>query len=305
MFTTSWAASSELVLNAFSAALRQKDFVVTAEPVLRPDTTSTMLRDIVACLGGSVDAIQIGNDRYADGPIATMAAASIVLNAGADVVFRVSCRDRNRLALQSELIGAAAIGVNSVLLERGRKLPVSLKGKIKGVFDTKSVSLIAMAKFVGESVADRPGANFTLGSSATIIGPGEGWRGSRLTKKIEAGATFLQTQPCLNSALVAKYMEGIVALKLTHQASIIVEIPLLDSVAAAKALKASDARAPLPQRLIKRIGQSTDPLVEGEKICGEMVSEVQKIAGVRGVNILFSGSAERARSVVDRVVRSK
>lgn len=291
---------SELALSTFRSALRSKDFVITAEPVLRPDTTAAELRQVVRCLRDSVDAVQIGNDRYADGPIASLAAASIILNAGADVVLRMSSRDRNKLALQGDLIGAAALGVRNVLLERGRKLPDSLRGKVKSVFDTTSNKLLAMAKLVAETVDDLAESGFTLGSSATIVEPDKNWQGSRLIEKIDAGATFLLSQPCLNSGLVAKYMAGVVSLKLTHRASILVEVPLLDSGLAANALKLADAGAPLPRQLVKRIADASDPVAEGESVCAEVVSEVAKIAGVSGINILFSGDVGRVLSVLGK-----
>jgi methylenetetrahydrofolate reductase (NADPH) len=295
--------TSEPDLRTFQSALRTSDFVVSVEPVLRADRPGAYLRDIARKLSGQVDAVQYGVDRYASGPLSPLAAASILIGEGVDTVVRLSCRDRNRVALQSELLGAAAIGVTSLLLERGRKLPDSLKGKVKGVFDTTPENLLGMAAQLTDAVEGAKAMSMALGSSVTVIEPRKKWKGKRLLKKIDAGASFLQTQPCLNPYLVRKYMEAVVALRITHRASMLVEVPLLSSVAEAKALKAADTGALLPPPLIQRLGDAANPEAEGEAICVEVASEIMRIPGVSGINISFSGAIERVLSVLGQLER--
>lgn len=290
-------------LRTFQSALRNSDFVLAVEPVLRPDMPGDYLRTVAREFAGRIDAIQFGADRYATGPLAPLAAASFVLGEGVDMVLRLSCRDRNRVALQSELLGAAAMGVTSVLLERGRKLPESLKGKVKGVFDTTPERLLGMAAQLTESVDGAQAINLVLGSSVTAIEPRKKWKGKRLQRKIDAGASFLQTQPCLNPRLIRKYMAAAVALRITHRASILVEVPLLTSLAEARALKATDAGALLPQDLVQRLGDATDPEAEGEAICIEVASEIMQIPGVSGISISFSGATARVLSVLGQLER--
>ncbi|MGH8194148.1 MAG: methylenetetrahydrofolate reductase, partial [Woeseiaceae bacterium] len=114
-------------MHTFRDAVRSKDFVVTAQLPLDPASTARDVRASVDALHGIVDALQISDNHDARPHLAPLAAASLVLQSGMDALVHMSCRDRNRIALQSDLMGAAALGVTSLILTRGEKLPASLK----------------------------------------------------------------------------------------------------------------------------------------------------------------------------------
>src|SRR5690606_28091725 len=129
--------------------------------------------------------------------VSPLAAAALVLRAGMDPVVHLGCRDRNRIALQSELMGAAALGVTSLVLYRGEKLPAELKQQVRGVFDIGTQRLLATAKAVGANPRFVAPPGFLLGARVTVMDPPPQWTAEGIATKLAAGALFLQTQPCL------------------------------------------------------------------------------------------------------------
>ena len=259
---------------------------------MHPTTTSVAYRRLVEALQPAVDAVQIGDNRAAEGHMAPLAAASIALDAGVDPVIHFSCRDRNRIALQSDLLGAAALGVTSLVLMRGDKLPDSAKPVTKSVFEIGASQLIGLASRISKESQHVEPPGFLLGSLVTVFDPAEDWEASRVTEKIDAGSQFLQTQPCLNMRALRKYMSKLVSLKVLHRASIVVDLPLIGSAKSAKDLKSNYPSSPLPARIIDRIVAGKDPRKEGISVCAGLLAELTAIPGVAGVNILFDGEPD-------------
>lgn len=278
-------------MKTFRDSIRSKDFILTAEIPLHPNQTVSDLRAMFEALRPCVDAIQVGDNEDADGHIAPLAIARIALDLGIDPVIQLSGRDRNKIALQSEILGAAALGVTSLVLKRGDKLPSALKGRVKGVFDVRTTQLLTIARRINENSELVQSPGFLFGTFLTIIDPGEKWQATRVLEKIDAGARFLQTRPCLDTELLQKYAARLVSLKLTHRASFVITLPLLTSAAEAGAMLERYANAAIPDAVIERLSRAADGRREGVAILAETLSTVAQMPGVAGVNIRFTGDA--------------
>lgn len=287
-------------MKTFRDALRSKDFVLTAEIPLHPNQAVADLSAMFETLSACVDAIQVGDNEDAEGHIAPLAIARIALDAGIDPVIHLSGRDRNRIALQSEILGAAALGITSLVLKRGEKLPAALKGRVKGVFDLRATQLLATASRISENSKQVDPPGFLLGTFVTVIDPEPDWQAQQVFEKIEAGARLLQTRPCLDTELLGTYAASLVSLKVPHRASFIVTIPLLGSVAEATTILDRFGSAAIPEPVIKRLAGATDARREGIEILAETLSVVAQIPGVSGANLKFAGDTATLRQAIQQ-----
>ena len=281
-------------------SLRSKDFVLTAEIPLHPNQTVAELNAMFETLRPCVDAIQVGDNDDAEGHIAPLAIARIALDAGLDPVVHLSGRDRNRIALQSEILGSAALGITSLVLKRGEKLPAALKGRVKGVFDLRATQFLATASRISENAELVGPPGFLLGTFVTVIEPDSDWQAQQVFEKIEAGARLLQTRPCLDTELLESYAASLVSLKVPHRASFIVTIPLLASVPEATTMLDRFGSAAIPEAVVGRLAGATDAGREGVEILAEALSAVAQIPGVSGANLKFSGDAAAVRQAIQQ-----
>jgi methylenetetrahydrofolate reductase (NADPH) len=279
--------------------MRSKDFVMTAQLPLDSAWTATDVRAAAETLCGIVDAVQIGDDAGARPHIAPLAAASLALRAGVDAILQMSCRDRNRIALQSDLMGAAALGITSVLVTRGEKLPASLKQRVQGVFDIGAQRLLATARAIAanERLIAPPG--FFLGSNVTVIEPPDDWTANGIDFKAGAGIKFVQTQPCLDAELLRRYMAALVANKALERISVIVQVPLLDSPGMLHELRQGRRPLLIADATAARLEQAADPASAGETVCIEVLRRVAAIPGVAGANILYRGDCAAVARVIE------
>ncbi len=285
---------------SFREAILREDFVVTAELPLHVDSTAAGIRNYVQTLSPVVDALQIGEDGRAVGHMSALAAASIVQSCDVDAVVRLSCRDRNRIALQSEILGAAALGVDSLILLRGEKLDGTSPIRARGIFEFSSTRLLQLARRLGEESGVTAGQGLFPGSCVTAFRPAADWQATRIWQKLDAGARFLQTQPCLNTSVVRAYMEKLVELKVPHRASVLVDVPLLTSAGDARDLKGLHKGAPVPDALVNRIVAADDPVAEGIAVSASVMRELRDVPGVSGINLRYSGDPRNAVAVIEQ-----
>lgn len=281
--------------------MRSKDFVITAEIPIDATTTATDIKTGIEALRPVVDAVQIGDDRAAVGHVDPLAVASIAVGLGVDPVLHLSCRDRNRIALKGRLLGAALIGVSSVMLMQGKKLPDALRGKMKGVFDTRAPQLIEMARYIGDDHTRVSPPGFCVGSYVSAVRPGADWKAKKVLETIDSGANFLQTAPCLNLDMLTAYMEKLVALKVLHRASVIVELPLLSSVQMANDIKESRPGSRISKRIVQELAEAKNPGAEGYRICRDAIIEMKSIPGISGVNIIYASDSGAVARLVKEV----
>ncbi len=278
--------------------MRGKDFVVTARLPLDSGTVGRDVESHLETLRNHVDAVQLADDEGAQPHISPLAAASLALRAGVDPVLHVTCRDRNRIALQGDLMGAAAIGVTSLVLTRGQKLPASLKQKVKGVFDIGAQRLLATAQALNahERLIAPPG--FFLGSHVTALDPPEDWAAEGVDDKVAAGVNFVQTQACLDVDVLRRYMAALVARKTLERISVVVQVPLIDSPEMLHELQQGRRALLIAPAILERLARAVDIRDAGEAACAEVLAGVKRIPGVGAVNLFYRGDAAAAARVL-------
>ncbi len=271
-------------MRTFRDAVRSNEFTLTAELNLNQRADAQTLLRQVELLGPLVDAIQTTDNPYSQVQISALAAASLILGRGFDAVPQFNCRDRNRTALESDLLGAMALGVESVLLLRGDAYKNSADSK--AVFDLDAKELIAKARSL--SGAD----GFYIGGVATVFKPVAGWQPDELNAKVDAGAQFIQTQLCFDTNVLRRYIGHLVSAKLTWRSHIVIGVATLPSAEAARWLQRNLRGALMPDELVERMEQAQDPEEEGVKICAELMQEFSEIPGVSGANLMTLGNIE-------------
>ncbi len=285
-------------MKTFRDALRQEEFVITADLPMSPVTTRADIEASLGKLRESVHAVQLIDDREIVGHMSGLAAASIVLQSDVDPVLHLTGRDRNRVALQAELIGAAVLGVTSLVIQRGEKMPAQGGLRGKGVFDTHETRLTEMARRVGEESGHVSPPGFLIGTYITAFNPSEDWKAKRIAEIVDAGTRLLITQPCLNASLLERYMAKVVERRILHRASLVVEVPLLTSSDEARNYKDRNPSALIPDDTLSSIVSASDPRAEGIRACAGMISTLKHIPGVSGANIRHSGTADDVLAVI-------
>ena len=260
----------------FKDSLKTKEFVVTAHVNLAqvPDAGS-LLRQ-AAVQGPAVDAVQLIENTGTQPHMSGIAAAAL----GIDPVVQFICRDRNRIALQRDLLGAAAIGVSSVLVTRGKKI---VKGKelgIRNVYDISAKHFMTYIQNLKLAETASLGADFLVGTNAVIFDADTEWAPTNLLQKCDAGANFIQLQLCFDMDVLRNYMAHMVASRITRRVSFITALSPLPSAEVARWVQENVKAALVPQHIIERLENAPDEESEGIEICAELMREVAAIPGV-------------------------
>ena len=279
-------------MNTFRNSLDQKDFVVTGQLRLHENDSADDVVRQAETLADAVDAVAVTDCPYGVLHMAGLAVAALLLPRGIDPVLQFSSRDRNRLALKSELLGAAALGVTSFLLQRGDKLPDEVQPTKKQVFDTGAKRFLATAKHLSDFRKERGMDELNLGTMATIFNPEDDWIPNELKAKVDAGARFVQTQICLDPDLLRRYAGFLVSARITRQCRLIVSVPVLGSADNARWLYQNLRGSVVPQSVVARFEESSNPEVFGVELAAEMISAFREVPGVSGVNLSTTGDPE-------------
>ena len=280
----------------FAERLRAGRFVMTAEvaPPVSCDAQD-LLRKAVP-LRGLADAVNITDGAGARAHMAALAASAILIEAGIEPILQLTCRDKNRIALQSELMGAAALGIRNLLILTGDDPKAGDQPDTKPVFDVDSRTLIETARRLrddgklptGREVAGK--VPFLLGAADTPIDPQRGWQPKALAAKVAAGAQFVQTQFCMDAALLRRYVAVLVEAGLTSKLGLLVGINPLRSAKSAHWMKNHLFGTIIPDDLIARMEKASDPVREGIRICIDLIAELATIPGIAGVHIMAPGN---------------
>lgn len=276
----------EIPLNTLRDAINSKDFVVTAELPLWPPRSRQVLESELRSLAPVADAVHLGVDDRADSGVAPLAVASIALQEGLDPVLHIHGRDQNRIALQSELIGAVTIGVSSIVLRRGEKLPSALRGRVKGVFDTKTTQLISIAKRISERAELGGSQELYIGCMTPPMRPSDDWEAALIKEKLDNGASFLQTRPIFSDDFIRAYGAGLVSHRLTHRASVLVGIPLLTSLSSARNIADRFPSTKTPEPMLQRLSEANDARAEGIAILADRLNVAADTPGIAGAAIV-------------------
>lgn len=277
-------------LSKLRTAFRSQDFSLTGELELSPGMSNDELLTQARALAKVTDAIQIPDHRHALPHIANIAVAAHLLQHNMDPIVHLNCRDRNRIALQSDLLGARSLGVSNFLLVRGAALPLEHRPRSTSVFDLGAIDLIATAVAIGEGTVLTGGreiddAGFYLGTVATAFHPKDSWQPEKLEAKADAGAQFIQLQICMDIDLLRAYMAKLIEAKLTWRFQVLASIPVLPSAEVARKLRELQPSSVIPPALVRRLEQSKDPELEGVRIASELLDQLAEIPGISGANL--------------------
>ena len=222
---------------------------------------------------------------------------------GVEPILQLACRDRNRIALQSDLLAAAALGIENLLLLRGDDPSAGDQPDAKPVFDIDSLALTEVARRIrdrqelmsGQKVAGK--ARFLLGTADAPVDPPAGWKPTRLKSKIDAGAQFAQTQFCMDAGVVRRYAQCLADNGLGGFFLLIGLAPIR-SARSARWIRDKLPGSIVPDAVIERLERSTEPVREGRKICLELVEELSELPGAAGVHIMAPGNDAGLAEVV-------
>lgn len=275
-------------LTNFREAIYTKNFVLTTECFLRPETNAKSIGIQAQMLKKSVDAVLVTDNQHGQLHMSGLAAARLLIDNGMDPVLQLSCRNRNRIALMSDLMGASALGINNLMLIRGDRVPAGFNPRPKAVFDVNAKELIGTANTMNEDERLTPPPSFFIGGVVTPHGPKPGWVPNKLIEKADAGLHFVFTHLCMDMKLLRDYMHHLVSNELTRRIAVVVSIAVLKSAEDALWLKKHRPNATIPDSLIKRLQTATDAEKEGITICAEQLQELSTIPGIDGANIIAS-----------------
>ena len=276
--------------------LRQRHFVMTAELVPPLSSDAQELLRKAAGLKGIADAVNVTDGAGARAHMSALAAANLLLQAGIEPILQITCRDKNRLALQSEMMGAAALGIRNLLLLSGDDPKAGDQPDTKPVFDVDSKTLIETARRLRDEGALPTGrkvaghADFFIGAADLPIDPPEGWQPHALLAKVQAGAQFAQTQFCMDAAIVRRYVGALEKAGVTSKLALLIGVNPLRSAKSARWMKNHLYGTIIPGDFIARLEKATDPAREGLRICVELIEELSSIRGVAGVHIMAPGN---------------
>jgi methylenetetrahydrofolate reductase (NADPH) len=211
----------------------------------------------------------------------------------------INCRDRNRLAMQKDLIGAAALGVTSVVVTRGAKIPHGNKMGVRNVYDTPALEFMTYIQGMKHDESMPLASDFMIGAHAELFEPDTDWTPKNLLRKCDAGANFVQLQLCFDLAVAKSYMARIVAAKLTHRVSFMMALSPLPSAEVARWVRDNVKGALVPDAIIRQLDRAPDPEREGIRLCAELLRELTRIPGVSGANLLALGSLEAIPAAVE------
>lgn len=252
------------------------------------------LREKARYLKDMVDMVNITDNQTAMVRMSSWAAAIIAKEEGLEPNYQMVCRDRNRLAMQADLLGAYALGLRNLLCLSGDHQQFGDHPQAKGVFDIDSIQLIGMVKkmrdegkFLGGADIDVP-PKFFIGAAANPFAEPFEWRVHRLAKKVAAGADFIQTQCIYNMEKMRKWIQQANDMGLSEKVYILAGVTPMKSVGMAKYMKSKVPGMDVPDDLIKRLQGVERKKVteEGIKIACEQIEEFKEMKGVAGVHLM-------------------
>jgi methylenetetrahydrofolate reductase (NADPH) len=279
--------------SAFAACLASGRFAITAELV---PPVSTDPADVVAKvlpLKGLATAINVTDGAGARAHLSSLIAARLLVENGVEPILQMTCRDRNRLALQNDLLGALAAGVHNILVIGGDDPELGNQPEAKPVYDLDSRGLLALARAISAERKLPPGTaikgptGLFLGAADLPVDPPAGWTPSAgLLAKLEAGARFIQTQFCMDMGVARRYAAALEAHGISARAKVLIGICPIPSARSARWMRAKLFGTIIPDALIDRLERASDPRREGIALCAAMLQELAAMPGVAGAHIM-------------------
>ncbi len=286
--------------------LRLGRFAVTAElnPPDSADPRDVYERALV--LSEVCDAINATDASGANCHMSSVGICSLLTRAGYGVIMQISCRDRNRIAIQGDVLGAAAMGVQNILCLTGDGVQAGDQPAAKPVFDFDSTSLLECIKGMRDKGLFLSGRKLTtpprvfLGAAANPFAPPYEYRAVHIAKKIAAGAQFIQTQYCFDVPLLRKFMDKVREQGLHQKAFFLIGVGPLPSAKTARWMKNNVPGVHIPEAILERMEKAKDQRAEGKQLAIDLIQEIKEIDGVSGVHVM----AYRQEEFVNEIIQA-
>lgn len=285
--------------------LRRGEFAVTAE-LNPPDSADPAdVYDRAKIFDGWVDGINAVDASGANCHMSSVGICALLTRMGYAPIMQISCRDRNRIAIQGDVLGAAAMGVGNILCLTGDGVQAGDQPGAKPVFDLDCMSLLETIRIMrdhgkflsGRKLSTRP--EVFLGAAINPFAPPYDFRPYRLGKKIAAGAQFVQSQYCFDVPMFREYMKRVTDLGYTEQCYILCGVGPLASAKTARWVRSNVPGIHIPDGIIKRLEGAADQKKEGKQLAIDIINEVKEIPGVSGVHVMAYRQEEYVAEIVD------
>ena len=271
-------------------ALASGTFVLTAE--LSPPVSTDPAGFVASAeqLRGLATAVNVTDGASAKAHLSSLVAAHFLVRAGVEPILQMTCRDRNRIALQGDLLGAVALGIRNVLVLRGDDPSAGDQPDAKPVFDVGTTAVLAMAhrmrteRRLPSGVAIDGAVPLFVGAAETPVDPTPGWRPDGLIAKADAGAGFVQTQFCMDTGVVRRYAARLLALGL--RVPVLIGVAPIPSARSARWMREKLFGTLIPDEIVARLERAADPKLEGRAICVEIIRELAGIPGIAGAHVM-------------------
>ena len=299
------------VVTTLQEKLKAGHFVITAEITPPVSCEAADLVAKAAPFKDLADAVNVTDGAGARAHLGALTAATILNQHGIEPILQFTCRDRNRIALQSDLLAAAASSVHNLLLLRGDDPKAGDQPDAKPVFDLDTVALTKTAAGIrdrgelpsGRKVSGR--AHFFLGAGDVPLDPPAGWMPTSLNTKIAAGAEFVQTQFCMDAAIVRRYVARLAQDNIPDRLFILIGISPLRSAKSARWMRKKLFGTVISDAIVTRMESAIDPAAEGQRICLELLEELADIPGVAGAHLMAPGNEAAIAEVIVRAAGIK
>src|SRR5271165_2200736 len=290
----------------FERVLRAGGFAVTTElaPPDSADPGDVYKRARV--FDGYVDAVNATDGSGANCHMSSVAVCALLTRVGYAPIMQISCRDKNRIAIQGDILGGAAMGVCNILCLTGDGVQAGDHPQAKPVFDLDCMSLLEIARTLREDHKFQSGRKITF-APRVLFGAAENpsamphaWRALRLAKKVAAGAQFIQTQYCYDIPLLRAFMQQVESLGLLDQVYILAGVGPLRSAKTAEWMRKNVPGMHVPDAVIARLAGAKDQTREGLALCIDLIQEIREIRGISGVHIMAYKQEDSVAEIVER-----
>ena len=289
--------------------LNQGEFVVTGELGPPQGTDIEVVKNKVGLLKGNVDAFNITDNQTSVVRMSSIATAAIVVQEGEEPVMQMVCRDRNRIAMQSDIIGANALGIRNMLCLSGDHQTFGNQPFSKNVFDIDSIQLISVVKRMRDEqkILDvdkemEGGVKMFIGAAANPFAEPYEFRPYRLKKKVDAGVDFVQTQCIYDMKMFKEWLKKVRDLGLHEKCKILAGVTPLKSLGMTKYMANNVSGIIIPDDIIDRMAKAPkgEGAEEGIKICCEQIEELREMEGIAGIHLMAIEWEHRVAEIVER-----
>lgn len=286
--------------------LEEGHFAVTAELGPPKGTSAEFVRRKAELLKPCCDAVNITDNQTAVVRMSSVAACALVRQEGLDTVMQMTCRDRNRIAIQSDILGAVALGIRNLLCLSGDHQKFGNHPGSKNVHDLDSIQLVAVVREMRDEAQFMSGDKISggvplfIGAAANPYADPFEFRVLRLAKKVKAGTDFIQTQAVFDVERFAKWMEMVRDKGLDQKVHILAGLIPIKSVGMARYMRDYVPGLMVPDELVDRMENAKDAKEEGMQIALETIEQIRDIPGVHGVHIMAVAWEEVVPLIAER-----